>query len=51
MSKTTSSVAAWVIGISIVFLFVSCISSTMNDGSDCIKHMDQYGACVVADQP
>lgn len=51
MSKTTSSIAAWVIGIGIVFLFVSCVSSTMNDASGCAEHMDQYGACLVADQP
>jgi len=51
MSKTTSNIASWVIGIVIVFLFVSCISGTMNDASGCTQHMDQYGTCVIADQP
>ena len=35
----------------IVLLFVSCVSSTMNDSSGCADHIDQYGACVQVDQP
>jgi len=51
MSKTTSNIAAWVIGVGIVFLFVACVSTTMNDASGCTQHMDEYGTCVVAEQP
>ena len=49
MSKTTSNIASWVIGIVIVLLYVSCVSNTVND-SGCAQNIDQYGACVVGDQ-
>ena len=49
MSKTTSNIASWVIGIVIVLLYVSCVSNTVND-SGCSQNIDQYGACVVGDQ-
>jgi hypothetical protein len=51
MSRTASNIAIWIIGAGVVLLFVACVNSTMSDASGCTQHMDQYGACVVADQP
>jgi len=50
MGKTTSNIAVWVIGVVIVFVFMSYVSSIMNS-SGCALPIDQYGACVEPDQP
>ena len=50
MSKTTSNIASWIIGVGIVLLFVSCVSTTMSDASGCAQ-VDQFGGCIEAVQP
>ena len=47
MSRTTSNIAWWVLGVVVVLLWVSCVNNAVND-SGCAQNI---GACLVDERP